>query len=100
MTDLADLPLFDTASNWKKTGTSSDAAAAAAGKAPYWRGKCLEALRVRSMTGDEVAAFLGVDVLTIRPRLTECFNLGQIETTGERRPTPRGRTADVWRVRA
>jgi len=52
------------------------------------------------MTGDEIAAFLGVDVLTIRPRLTECLNLGQIETTGERRPTPRGRTADVWRVRA
>jgi predicted ArsR family transcriptional regulator len=51
------------------------------------------------MTGDEVAAFLGVDVLTIRPRLTECFNRGLIETTGERRPTPRGRTADVWRVR-
>lgn len=96
---MTDLFTYATEQAFKKRGTSSDAAAAAAGKAPYWRGKCLEALRVRSMTGDEVAAFLGVDVLTIRPRLTECLNQGLIETTGERRPTPRGRTADVWRVR-
>lgn len=97
---MTDLFAYATEQAFKKRGTSSDAAAAAAGKAPYWRQRCLEALRVRSMTGDEIAAFLGVDVLTIRPRLTECLNLGQIETTGERRPTPRGRTADVWRVRA
>jgi predicted ArsR family transcriptional regulator len=100
MTDLADLPLFDTAKNWKKPGTSSDAAAAAAGKASYWRARVLEAIRHQPGTADEIAARLGADILSIRPRTTELFNRGLIETTGERRPTPRGRTADVWRVRS
>lgn len=104
---MTDLPLLEyaerqavaTERNWKKDGTSADAAAHAARKAPYWRGKVLEVLARSELTGDEIASRLDADVLTIRPRLTELLHLGHIETTGERRPTPRGRMADVWRAR-
>lgn len=96
---MSDLFTYATEQAFKKRGTSSDAAAAAAGKASYWRARVLEAIRHQPGTADEIAARLGADILSIRPRTTELLNQGLIETTGERRPTPRGRTADVWRVR-
>lgn len=99
----AGLPLWDCAAeterNFKRAGTSSDAAAEAAKKAPYWRGKVLQVLRKMDLTADEIAAQLNADILTIRPRCSELFRGGLIEPSGLRRKTPRGRTADVWRLR-
>lgn len=93
------LEWIETERNFKRAGTSSDAAAEAAKKAPYWRGKVLETLRHAQLTADEIAAQLGADILTIRPRCSELFASGLIEPSGLRRKTPRGRTADVWRLR-
>lgn len=91
--------LFNTSRNFKKPGTSSDAARAAEPRAHIWRKRVLDALLVRPMTPDEIAAALGADILTVRPRCSELLKAGQIDITGERRPTPRGRNADVLRIR-
>lgn len=90
--------LFDTRRNFKKAGTSSDAAEAAAPKASYWRERVLQTLTGGAMTPDEIAAAVGADILTIRPRCSELLNAGMIEPTGARRPTPRGRSADVLQL--
>lgn len=49
-------------------------------------------------TPDEVAARLRWPVHAVRPRFTELAAQGRIEYTGERRPTPYGATARVWRA--
>jgi len=59
----------------------------------------LEALADHDMTADEIAAYLSIDRLAIRPRLTELAHLGLIIDTGDRRPNASGKLAAVWRRR-
>lgn len=52
----------------------------------------------KAYTADEVADALGGDVLTFRPRVTDCRNAGLIVKTGEMRPNRRGNRCDVLRL--
>jgi predicted ArsR family transcriptional regulator len=81
----------------KREGTSADAAEAMADKAATLRAAVRAALRVDRLTADECAAVLGHSVLSIRPRVTELFKMGEIEDAGERRKNASGRNAIVWR---
>ena len=58
----------------------------------------LDALRQRPMTADEVAAYLGIDKGSIRPRVTELGKQGKVVETGLRRANASGRSAMVWRA--
>ena len=88
-----------TARQYKKAGTSAEAAAAAEPKSAYWRQKVREALAIKPMAPHDIAAFYNVDVTTIRPRCSELLNtLGEIEPCGRAR-TPAGRTADIYRLK-
>lgn len=59
-----------------------------------------ELKRLGAATGDEIMAALGTqNPNKVRPRLTELQELGLIEDTGTRRPTPSGGTAIVWRAK-
>ena len=61
----------------------------------------METLKGRGpLTADEIADVLDVDRLSIRPRLSELFALGQVEKTQDRRPNISGHAARVWAVRA
>lgn len=62
------------------------------------RAQVLAAIKLRPLTADEVAAQLQRSVLSIRPRLSELVNSGQIMRSDERRTNVSGRTANVWRV--
>lgn len=48
------------------------------------------------LTADEVAEKVAMDVLTIRPRLSELRRLGMIMPSGERRQNRSGKSAIVW----
>jgi hypothetical protein len=83
----------------KTSGASEDAANKIADTARLLRGKALSVLMSRPCTADEVAAELGVSVLSCRPRISELLKQGKIEDTGIRRRNESGQTATVWRAR-
>jgi len=47
-------------------------------------------------TADEMAAEIGEDVLSVRPRMTELFRKGRIVKTPLRRANKSGKKATVW----
>lgn len=52
------------------------------------------------MTSDEAAGKLGLNILSIRPRLSELRAQNRIVDTGERRKNASGRRAAVFALRA
>lgn len=80
--------------------TSQDAAIAMVEKAPRLRVMILSAMvsTTCDWTADEMAAFLGLSVLSIRPRFTELQELRRIERTGQRRPSSTGHDQWVYRL--
>lgn len=89
---------YPAAPGFKARQTSRDAAAAMRGHSRQLQARVLAALRERSMTADETAAAIGESLLSVRPRCTELFRLGQVADSGERRRNRSGRMATVWRV--
>lgn len=83
---------------FKRTGTSEDAATLAAESADVIRQRVLDSIRKAPKTADEVAADLGLDILTVRPRCSELVARRLIMTSGDRRPNRSGRKANVWRA--
>jgi predicted ArsR family transcriptional regulator len=51
------------------------------------------------MTGDEVAAWTGLELYQARRRISDLHNEGKIEDSGQRRKTKTGRNAVVWQIR-
>ena len=98
------MDLFDHADSYphapgaKARETSFEAARAIKPAADRLRRLTLDALRQCPMTADEVAAYLGLDKLSIRPRCTELLAMGKIIETGLRRKNASGRSAAVWRA--
>jgi predicted Rossmann fold nucleotide-binding protein DprA/Smf involved in DNA uptake len=85
---------------FKEPTTSKDAAEAMKPRAPGLRTRAKLALAEHGpMTPDEIAAAVGVSVLSMRPRITELKLLGEIELTGERHCNLSGLKANVWRLR-
>jgi predicted ArsR family transcriptional regulator len=62
---------------------------------------CLEAFEeVESWgaTADEIANRLGLDLFSIRPRITELYQDGKIELTGMRRKNEKGNSQRVYKL--
>ena len=57
-----------------------------------------DAICARPSTDAELQAALGLEGSTERPRRNELLTAGLIEDSGDRRPTPSGRLAVVWRA--
>lgn len=89
--------LFNTALMFKREGTSSDAARAAALEAKYNDTHRLiwQALKAKPRTADEIATDLKLVLNTARARMSELLTRGWAKRTGERRATGAGRAADV-----
>lgn len=85
---------------YQRTETSFGAAVRAAVNARNVRDRVAAVLTERGpMTADEIAAVLGLSILTVRPRVTDLNKAGRIEDTGARRQTGSGNAAIVWRVK-
>ena len=86
--------------------TSKAAAAKIAGSAGALRRRTLERISSAPSTADEVADFLHVDRLAIRPRVSELRKLGYVEPVRkmngaqERRTNESGNAAIVWKITA
>ncbi|MEO2177786.1 MAG: hypothetical protein ABGY96_27365 [bacterium] len=86
-----------------KTDTSEQAANALINPESL-RGEALSMLRLfkTGLTADEIAHLMGksgLEILSIRPRVTELVKQDLIEDTGRRRQNSSGRNAIVWRVK-
>ena len=91
--------IYPDAAGYKKAGTSQEAAKSIEPAAKLLRQRVLEVLRREPKTADEVAAYLGENILSIRPRLSELSKRGQIEETGDRRRNGSGKFAAVWKIK-
>lgn len=52
------------------------------------------------LTDDEGGVLMGGDRLDFGRRRNELVDVGLVENSGDKRPTPRGRNAVVWRLSA
>ena len=92
------MPYHETV-GYQRTETSFGAALRAAATARTTRDQVAHVLAERgAMTADEIAAALGLSILTVRPRVTDLNKAGRIVDTGARRNTASGNSAIVWRV--
>ena len=82
----------------KRSDTSKAAADDIAPSAGTLRAKVLAVLHFRpgGMTADDCADLLGIDKLSIRPRMSELRELGQVRDSGRRSPNASGKKAIVW----
>ncbi|WP_398483575.1 hypothetical protein [Tardiphaga sp.] len=84
---------------FKVAGASQEAAEAIAPQAPRVRDRVLQCIRMLpGMTADEIAAALGLSILTVRPRVSELHRQGEIQPTGGRHRNSSGMTAGTWEV--
>ena len=60
--------------------------------------RAFESRMLEEETADGIAKWLGISILSIRPRVTELLKAGLLEETGERRPNTSGRMAAVVRL--
>lgn len=82
----------------KKEGTSKLAADSITNDAKTLRDQCLEVLKRKELTSDEVAMYLHRSVLSIRPRCSELIALGLVQETSFRRRNLSGHFANVLRA--
>lgn len=86
---------------WKGCDTSRDAALAIARTAKTIRADVLRLyvnFYPRALTADQIAAELGANILTIRPRVSELHMARLLERVPERRKNESGMTAACWRA--
>lgn len=86
----------------KEPTTSREAARKIAGRAPSLRDQVRTTLEVAwpgGLTADEVAGKMGKREFSIRPRLSELREMGEIMPTAARRKNESGVDAIVWVVR-
>lgn len=92
--------LYPDAPGWKGTDTSQQAAEHVQVKVSRLRAMVLTQLRLHGpSTADEIAEYLSLSVLTIRPRVSELKRSGYVHDTGERRANKSGRRAAVMEAR-
>jgi DNA-binding Lrp family transcriptional regulator len=95
------MSLYPFTPGYKDADTSKEAAEAIAPKAAHYRRAVMEAFRRAGwggLTADEAAEALNLDILTVRPRVSELKALDLIEDTGARHENQRsGKRAKVMR---
>ena len=84
---------------YKKRSTSKAAANSMLSKSKTLQAKCLELLKQRAMTADEIATALDETELAIRPRISELAKKNLIFDMGYRRKNKSGRSAIVWGIK-
>lgn len=96
---MKQLELYPDAPGFQDSKTSRAAAEKVKPRDKKTRARCLELLRQRAMTCDEIAAVLHLAVTSIRPRVCQLFQRGEIFDTGLTRNTVSGSPATVWKAK-
>ena len=91
------LELSPQSPGYKGTDTSKAAAEEVKPTKAILQEACLICLLTGPQTADEIADFLELSVLSVRPRISELKLLGLIEDTGTRRKNISGKSAAVMR---
>jgi hypothetical protein len=96
---VADMPLFNQPPAQRHSATSIDAACSMAKQLPALQRRVLEFITARpdGATDEEIAAGLGLNPSTARPRRIELARRGLIVEAGVRK-TQSKRNAVAWRV--
>lgn len=81
---------------FKEGTTSREAAEKVARSLNARQEACFRAFEDGPGTADEIAARMGLSVLSVRPRVTELARDGKLRATGERRKNESGCSAKVW----
>lgn len=84
---------------YKREGTSKDAAKSAAKSATETRAKVLEAIKssLSGLSASQVESKTGIDLSTVRPRISELANrFNLIEDSTRRLKTRFGKSEIVW----
>lgn len=92
------LPLFRSAD--PQTSRAAGRRARSSGLVSDHERKILAALAAGPGTKDDIAARCGLTEQQVARRRAAMERRGQVELTGERRVTPSGNTAEVWRLAA
>lgn len=93
------MPRIDEGVGYKAGETALHAAEAMVPRAPIIRTMVIEALRAKSPLGaDEIAKEIGVDFLSVRPRLSELHEQGRVRDSGHRTTSRSGRQAIAWEL--
>lgn len=92
--------LFNTALMFRRGGTSSRAAAGAAERAEResTHKRIWNELKLKPRTADEIARDMRMERNTARARISELYTHGWAAPTGDTRPTPSGKPAEVWKA--
>lgn len=91
---------YPTTPGYKTIGPSKEAAKSMIPRSKLLRDRCLDALRISSMTADECANILNVSILSVRPRFSELCQMDLIEATTLRGKNASGRRATVWKIKS
>lgn len=83
---------------YKGGETSLSAAQAMASTAGTIRDQVLGVIQRWPSTPEEIARDLGIDLYTVRPRVSELKRLGKIQDSGDRRMSRGGKSAIVWQA--
>lgn len=81
---------------FKNPTTSREAAVEIAPRTETLRDMAYQVLKAKAMSADEVAEWLEVDRLSVRPRISELVELGRVFDTGMRSTNRSGRKAIIW----
>ena len=90
---------YPSSPGFKERGGTSQDAAEIVGNVAGMRAAVLSVIRTHPSTADEVAANLGLSILSVRPRCSELRRFGKIIHSGQRRKNASGVNAAVWMVR-
>lgn len=83
----------------RDSDTSKAAAEAMAAHLGPLQRRCLAAIREageKGLTAHETADVVGVDYMSIHPRISELRKKGLVVDSGQRRPNPSAKTAIAW----
>lgn len=86
---------YPVAPGWKGADTSEEAARTT--PATLLRAQVQRVLARHPASADQVADALGLDVLAIRPRVSELRAMGRVVDSGQRTVNRSGKRAVVWR---
>lgn len=94
------MPRLENEVGFKAGLSARDAAESQIHRAPIIRTMVLHCLERagRPLSADEIAEHIGIDFISVRPRVSELHEKGLVRDSGTRRPSRYGRLATGWEL--
>lgn len=94
------MPRLDNLTGYKAHGPSQEAAEDQDSRSCIIRSLVLDCLKQAShpLSADEIADLIGIDFISVRPRVSELHHEGKIRDSGTRRPSRYQRLVTGWEL--